>query len=153
MQIRTKRQGVIPSVRPVPTEVPLFVVPLTADRVGQDPEDIEKDATIVRSLDEAFKRFEPSVDFTHTVQETEFKAKLKFQRIKDFSPDEVLKQETGEQNDLAALHARVAVLKELRSRFAGSKVQRAWAKDEQREEILKALKAFEAEVKRIAGEP
>jgi hypothetical protein len=150
MRINVERQGVTASVRPVPTDNTMAVLPLTLDRVGQDPTNIETEGTKVQNLKEAFATFKPKIDFKHTVDDHEFSAELSFGSLNDFSPEAIRTRKTGQRNDLADLQSRIDTLNQLKVKFAQARVKRAWEQPEHRAQILQAMSEFQAQVEKIA---
>jgi hypothetical protein len=152
MRVSVDRQGVTASVRPVPTDNTMAVLPLTLERVKKDPTDIKAaDATKVSSLDDAFSQFQPKVSLKHTVDDTEFVADLKFERLSDFDPESIRTRKPGQRNDIADLQGRVDTLNQLKAKFAQAKVKRAWDEPQHRTQILEALQQFQAQIEKIAG--
>lgn len=136
----------------VPTETTTAILPMTLDRVGQECGE-DEGPTKVSSLQEAFDKFQPKIDFTATVGDegTEFKADLAFKSMKDFDPKRLMTREPGKQNDLADLQAQVDLLHRMRERFALVSVRRAWDDEAQRKEIIGALAELQDALKRLSG--
>lgn len=152
MKIVSNTPGVTASVRQVPTDATIALLPLTPDRVGVDPDKVESETpTVVGSLEEVFRAFRPRVHYRHTVDEAEFVADLEFERLADFDPEAIRTRSPGQRNDIADLHGRIEILQELRSRFALPKVRKAWEDPEQRRQILEALRLFQLQIHRIAS--
>ena len=151
--VRVTRAGVRPAPREVPTDTTLTVLPMTFDRVGQEADEDEA-PTRVSSLQEAFEQFAPSLDFRTTAgpDGTEFVAELDFKSLKDFDPKQIRARQPGKRNDVADLQARIDLLHRMRERFASLPVKRAWENPEQRRELLEAVREFEAQLRRLAGE-
>jgi hypothetical protein len=151
--VRVTRAGVRPAPREVPTDTTLTVLPMTFDRVGQEAGEDET-PTRISTLQEAFERFAPALDFRTTAGEegTEFVAELEFKSLKDFDPKQIRARQPGKRNDVADLQARIDLLQRMRERFASLPIKRAWENPEQRREILEAVRTFEAELRRLAGE-
>jgi type VI secretion system protein ImpB len=149
---KIKRQGVRMAPKEVPTETTASILPMTLDRVGQECDDSEG-PTKVSSLQEAFDKFKPSLDFKTTVGDegTEFAAKLDFKSLKDFDPKKLMTREPGKQNDLADLQSQVDLLHRMRERFAVVSVRRAWDNEEQRKEIIDAIAEFQEALKKLSG--
>ena len=82
----------------------------------------------------------------------EFVAELEFKSLKDFDPKQIRARQPGKRNDVADLQARIDLLQRMRDRFASLPIKRAWENPEQRREILEAVHAFEAQLRRLAGE-
>lgn len=151
--VRVTRAGVRPAPREVPTDTTLTVLPMTFDRVGQEASE-DDTPTRVSTLQEAFEQFAPSLDFRTTAGEegTEFVAELEFKSLKDFDPKQIRARQPGKRNDVADLQARIDLLHRMRERFASLPVKRAWDNPEQRAELLEAVREFEAQLRRLAGE-
>lgn len=150
--VKVTRTGVRAAAREVPTDTTAAVLPMTFDRVGQEsPED--EGPTKVSSVAEAFERFKPALDFRTSVGEegTEFVAELEFKSLKDFDPTKIRTREPGKRNDLADLQSRIDLLHRMRERFTTLPVKRAWESEEQRKEIIDAVKEFEDHLRRIAS--
>ena len=145
------RQGVTAAPKEVPTETTAAILPMTLARVGAEtPED--ETPTKVSSLADAFKEFQPSIDFkTHVGDEgTEFQAQLDFRSLKDFDPKQIRSRAPGKRNDIADLQSQVDLLHRMRESFALLAVKRAWENESQRGEIIGALHDFRGQLKRIA---
>lgn len=151
MRVATKRQGVTASVRPVPTDNTMAVLPLTAERVGKDPADIEAEPAKIGSVKQAFETFKPELVFKHTVDDHEFVADLAFNSLNDFSPEAMRKRQAGRRNDIADMQSRVDTLNQLKVKFAQAKVKRAWDQPDHRAQLIEALKQFEQQIAKIAG--
>lgn len=150
--VKVTRAGVRPAPREVPTDTTLTVLPMTLDRVGREaPED--EMPTKVSSLEEAFEKFRPGLNFQTTVgpDAAEFVADLQFKSLRDFDPRQIRSREPGRRNDLADLQSRIDLLHRMRERFAMVAVKRAWDNAEQRVEILEALTELQNQLRRIAG--
>ncbi len=146
-----KRTGVRSAPREVPTETTLTILPMTADRIGQEaPED--EGPTKVSSLSEAFEKFKPKLDFRTTVGEegTEFVADLEFRSLKDFDPKQIRSREPGKRNDIADLQAEIDLLQRMRERFTLRSVKRAWENPEQRKEMIAAVGDLQDSLRQIA---
>jgi len=146
-----KRTGVRSAPREVPTETTLTILPMTADRIGQEaPED--EGPTKVSSLAEAFEKFNPKLDFRTTVGEegTEFVAELEFRSLKDFDPKQIRSREPGKRNDIADLQAEIDLLQRMRERFTLLSVKRAWENPEQRKEMIAAVGDLQDSLRQIA---
>lgn len=146
-----KRTGVRSAPREIPTETTLTILPMTMDRVGQEaPED--EGPTKVSSLNEAFEKFKPKLDFRTTVGEegTEFVADLEFRSLKDFDPKQIRSREPGKRNDIADLQAEIDLLQRMRERFTLLSVKRAWENPEQRQEMIAAVGDLQDSLRQIA---
>ena len=151
--VKVTRAGVRTAPRQVPTDTTATILPMTFDRVGQECPEDEAPAK-VSSLAEAFDAFKPKLDFRTTVGEegTEFRAQLDFRSLKDFDPKQIRTREPGKRNDIADLQSRIDMLHRMRERFATLPVKRAWDNEAQRHEIIDAVREFETQLRRIAGE-
>lgn len=150
--VKVTRAGVKQAPRQVPTETTATVMPMTVDRVGQEcPED--EGPSKVSSLQEAFEKFKPALEFKTTVGEegTEFVADLEFNSLKDFDPKKIHARTPGKRNDLADLQSQIDLLHRMRERFSVLAVRRAWDNPEQRKEIIEALSEFQDALKRLSG--
>jgi hypothetical protein len=152
MEFDIQRQGVTPAVRPVPTDNTLAVLPMTADRVGRDLEDGENAAPVrINSTEDAFKQFRPKVHVQRDIGEAKFVVDHQINGLRDLEPDRVLTRTSpDQQNDLADLHGRIQILQQLRTRFAQPKVKKAWANEEQRQELIEAVRQFQQQITKIA---
>lgn len=150
--VKVTRAGVRQAPRQVPTETTASIMPMTVDRVGQEaPED--EGPTKVSSLQEAFEKFKPAIDFKTNVGDegTEFITELEFKSLKDFDPKKIGSRQPGKRNDLADLQSQIDLLHRMRERFTVLAVRRAWDTPEQRKEIIDAIAEFQAALKRISG--
>lgn len=125
---------------------------MTFDRVGKESAEDEL-PTRVSSVAEAFAAYSPKLDFrTHIGEEgTEFVAELEFNSLKDFDPKQIRQRNPAQRNDLADLQARIDLLHRMRERFGTLPVKRAWDQQEQRAEILSAVREFESQLRLIAA--
>ena len=159
--VKVIRKGVTPSIRKVPTSTAAAMLPMTVDRIGSEAGSENEEPAKVEDLPDAFRKFEPRLNFCGTAgpEETEFRADIRFRSIKDFDPDNLQKkQETrnaaGEpqylRNDLADLKTNIDLLYRLKDRWKLPTVRRAWAKEQQRQEIIAALGKLRGELERVA---
>lgn len=150
--VKVTRAGVRAAAREVPTDTTLSVMPMTFDRIGAEADEDES-PTKVSSVAEAFDKFKPKLDFRTTVGDdaTEFVAELEFKSLKDFDPTKIRTREPGKRNDLADLQGRIDLLQRMRERFTTLSVKKAWENDEQRREIIDAVREFEDHLRTIAG--
>ena len=159
--VKVIRKGVTPSIRKVPTSTAAAMLPMTVERIGSEAGSENEEPTKVEDLPDAFRKFEPRLNFCGTAgpEETEFRADIRFRSIKDFDPDNLQKkQETrnaaGEsqylRNDLADLKTNIDLLYRLKDRWKLPTVRRAWAKEGQRKEIIAALGKLRGELERVA---
>ncbi|MGO9086251.1 MAG: hypothetical protein ACLP6G_13150 [Terriglobales bacterium] len=160
--INVIRKGVTPAVRKVPTSTCAVVMPMTLERVGKEAASENEEPTKVEDVQDAFKRFQPSLDFKGRAgsEETEFKAEFRFRSIKDFDPENLqkrqeIKNENGEteflRNDIADLKNNIDLLYRLKDRWKLPTVRRAWGNEQQRKDILQALGRLREELEKVAG--
>lgn len=159
--VKVIRKGVTPSVRKVPTSTAALMLPMTVERVGSEAGSENEDLTKVEDLGDAFKKFEPKLNFRGNAgpEETEFRAEFRFRSIKDFEPDNLQKKQEvknaqGEpeylRNDLADLKTNIDLLYRLKDRWKLPTVRRAWSNEAQRREIITALGKLRGELERVA---
>lgn len=159
--VKVIRKGVTPSVRKVPTSTAAMMLPMTLDRVGCEAASENEDMTKVEDLSDAFRKFEPKLEFRGKAgpEEAEFRADLRFRSIKDFDPDNLQKRQEiknadGEsqylRNDLADLKTNIDLLYRLKDRWKLPTVRRAWSNEAQRKEIITALGKLRGELERLA---
>jgi predicted component of type VI protein secretion system len=160
--IKVVRKGVTPSVRKVPTSTAAAMMPMTLDRVNAEAASESEELTKVEDLADAFRQFQPSLQFTGVAgaEETEFRAEVQFRSIKDFDPENLQKrQEVRDaegnvsylRNDLADLKANIDLLYRLKDRWKLPAVRRAWQNPAQRQEIVNALAKLRSELERVAA--
>lgn len=161
--VKVIRKGVTPSVRKVPTSTAAMMLPMTVERVGAEAASENEDLTKVEDLADAFRKFEPKLNFRGTAgpEETEFRADFRFRSIKDFDPDNLQKKQevrnhAGEtvylRNDIADLKTNIDLLYRLKDRWKLPTVRRAWSNETQRKEIIAALAKLRGELERVARE-
>ena len=144
------RSGVAPAARKVPTSTTMTVLPMTPERAGVEVASEDEKPVAVDSLKDAFEKFKPELKFSEEIQGTKFEADLKFRSIKDFDPENLQKRQEGQgKNDLADLKSRIDVLYQVKTMWSRPAVQRAWANDGRRKEIIDALNLLRSEVARI----
>ncbi len=159
--VKVVRKGVTPSIRKVPTSTAAAMMPMTLERVGIEAASENEDLTKVEDLSDAFRKFQPSLNFNGRAgeQETEFRADVQFRSIKDFDPENLQKrQEVRDadgnvsylRNDLADLKANIDLLYRLKDRWKLPTVRRAWQNPAQRQEIVEALGKLRSELERVA---
>ncbi len=159
--IKVVRKGVTPSVRKVPTSTAAAMLPMTLERTGGEASSENEELTKVEDLGDAFRKFEPRLDFRGFAgpEETEFRAEVQFRSIKDFEPDNIQKRQeqrdpegnvTYLRNDVADLKANIDLLYRLKDRWKLPAVRRAWANPAQRTEIVNALSRLRSELERVA---
>ncbi|GGG67800.1 hypothetical protein [Edaphobacter dinghuensis] len=159
--VKVIRKGVTPSVRKVPTSTAALMLPMTIGRVGSEAGSENEDLTKVEDLGDAFKKFEPKLNFRGNAgpEEAEFRAEFRFRSIKDFEPDNLQKKQEiknadGEseylRNDLADLKTNIDLLYRLKDRWKLPTVRRAWSNEAQRKEIITALGKLRGELERVA---
>ena len=61
--VKVVRKGVTPSIRKVPTSTAAAMLPMTLERVGAEASSETEDLTKVEDLTDAFRKFEPRLDF------------------------------------------------------------------------------------------
>jgi type VI secretion system protein ImpB len=159
--VKVIRKGVTPSVRKVPTSTAALMLPMTGDRIGTEAASEREDLVKVEDLNDAFRRFEPKLNFRGNAgpEEAEFRADIRFRSIKDFDPENLQKKQeiknaNGEseylRNDIADLKTNIDLLYRLKDRWKLPTVRRAWANEEQRKEIILALGKLRSELERVA---
>jgi predicted component of type VI protein secretion system len=159
--VKVVRKGVTPAVRKVPTSTAAAMLPMTLSRVGGEAASETEELTKVEDLGDAFRKFEPKLNFRGYAgeEEAEFRAEIHLRGIKDFDPDNLQKrQETrGEEgriqylrNDIADLKTNIDLLYRLKDRWKLPAVRRAWGNAAQREEIVNALGKLRTELERVA---
>ncbi len=137
------------------------MLPMTIGRVGSEAGSENEDLTKVEDLGDAFKKFEPKLNFRGNAgpEEAEFRAEFRFRSIKDFEPDNLQKKQEiknadGEseylRNDLADLKTNIDLLYRLKDRWKLPTVRRAWSNEAQRKEIITALGKLRGELERVA---
>lgn len=160
--VKVIRKGVTPAVRKVPTSTAAVMMPMTLDRVGKEAASENEEPTKVEDVQDAFRKFNPKLDFKGNAgpEETEFKAEFQFRNIKDFDPENLqkrqeIKNEDGEtvylRNDIADLKNKIDLLYRLKDRWKLPTVRRAWGNETQRKEIIQALERLRGELVRVAG--
>lgn len=160
--IKVIRQGVVPSVRKVPTSTCAVVIPMTLDRVGKESGSENEDLTKVEDVNDAFAKFKPALSFKGTAgsEETEFCAEFNFRSIKDFDPENLQKKQeirdnegntSYERNDIADLKKNIDLLYRLKDRWKLPAVRRAWANESQRKEIIDALGRLRGELEKVVS--
>lgn len=159
--IEVKRQSVRPAVRKVPTSTCAVTMPMTLDGVRREVKSENQEPEVVESLQDAFDKFRPKLNFEGTAgeEETEFHADLRFRGIKDFEPANVMmrqevRAEDGSvsylRNDLADLKNDIDLMYRLKDRWKLPAVRRAWSNPEQRRQIIAALAELRDELSKVA---
>ncbi len=159
--VKVVRKGVTPSVRKVPTSTAAAMLPMTLERVGAEAGSETEELAKVEDLNDAFRKFEPKLDFRGYAgpEETEFRAEMQFRSIKDFDPENIQKRQeirdaegniTYLRNDIADLKTNVDLLYRLKDRWKLPAVRRAWGNATQRQEIVDALSKLRSELERVA---
>jgi type VI secretion system protein ImpB len=160
--IKVIRQGVVPSIRKVPTSTCAAVMPMTIDRVGKEAGSDTEELARVEDVNDAFTKFKPSLHFKGSVNdgETEFEAKFHFQSMKDFDPENLQRKRevrgpkgeiTYERNDIADLKKEIDLLYRLKDRWKLPAVRRAWGTESQRQEIIEALGRLRGELEKVVS--
>ncbi len=160
--VKVIRKGVTPAVRKVPTSTCAAIMPMTLNRVGQEVASENEEPTKIESAQDAFEKFQPSLNFKGYAgpEETEFKAEFKFRSIKDFDPENLQKRQevrdedgnvTYLRNDLADLKSNIDLLYRLKDRWKLPTVRRAWNNPNQRQEIIGALGKLRTALEGIAS--
>ncbi|GGG99050.1 hypothetical protein [Silvibacterium dinghuense] len=161
--VKVVRKGVTPSVRKVPTSTAAAMLPMTLERVGGEVSSENEELVKVEDLTDAFRKFEPKLEFTGTAgpEETAFRAEVQFRSLKDFDPENLQKRQevrddegnvTYLRNDIADLKANIDLLYRLKDRWKLPAVRRAWTNPAQRAEIVNALTKLRTELERVAAE-
>lgn len=160
--INVIRKGVTPAVRKVPTSTCAVMMPMNLERVGKEAASENEEPTKVEDVQDAFKKFQPTLNFKGNAgpEETEFKAEFRFRGIKDFDPENLQKRQEiknaeGEteylRNDIADLKNHIDLLYRLKDRWKLPTVRRAWGNEQQRKDILQALGRLREELEKVAG--
>jgi predicted component of type VI protein secretion system len=152
-KIEVIRKGITPAVRPVPTDTTLAVIPVTLERMGREVVDEDEEPVRVDSVDDAFRKFQPSIRFETQAgdEATEFVADFEFRSLKDFSPENIQKRVPGQRNDIADLKNAIDLLYRMKDRWSLPSVKRAWSNPAQRKQILEALARLRVELEKVAG--
>ena len=159
--VKVVRKGVTPAVRKVPTSTAAAMLPMTLERVGAEAGSETEELKKVEDLNDAFRKFEPHLDFRGYAgpDETEFRAEVQFRSMKDFDPENLqkrqeLRDEEGNvtylRNDIADLKTNIDLLYRLKDRWKLPAVRRAWGNAAQRQEIVDALSKLRSELERVA---
>jgi type VI secretion system protein ImpB len=150
--IEVTQKGITSAVREVPTDSTLLVLPMTLESVGREMEDEDALPVLVDGVDDALRKFKPSLHFETLAGEeaTEFVAELEFRSLKDFNPENVQKRTPGKRNDLADLKNVIDLLYRLKDRWALPTVKRAWSDPAQRRQIVAAVSALRRELEKVA---
>jgi predicted component of type VI protein secretion system len=138
-------------------------MPMTLDRVGKEVASENEEPTEVESLQDAFDKFQPALNFKGKAgpEETEFRAEFRFRSMKDFDPANLqtrqeIRKEDGTveflRNDIADLKSNIDLLYRLKDRWRLPAVRRAWSDPGQREVIINALGQLRDELRKVAGE-
>lgn len=159
--VKVVRKGVTPAIRKVPTSTAAAMLPMTLERVGGEVTSETEELTKVEDLGDAFRKFQPKLDFQGSAgpDETEFRAEVQFRSIKDFDPENLQKrQEVRDEdgnvsylrNDVADLKTNIDLLYRLKDRWKLPAVRRAWGNPAQRQEIVNALSKLRGQLERVA---
>jgi type VI secretion system protein ImpB len=159
--INVVRKGVTPAVRKVPTSTCAVMMPVTLERTGKEAASENEEPTKVEDVQDAFKKFQPTLSFKGNAgsEVTEFKAEFRFRSIKDFDPENLQKRQEiknadGEteflRNDIADLKNHIDLLYRLKDRWKLPTVRRAWSNEQQRKDILQALGRLREELEKVA---
>ena len=150
-KIEVIRKGIMPAVRPVPTDTTLVILPMTLERVGKEVQDEDEQPVRLDSVNAAFEHFQPALHFETTAgaDATEFVAELEFQSLKDFTPENIQKRVPGKRNDIADLQQTINLLYRLKDRWSLPPVKRAWNDPKQRQQILAALARLRSELEKV----
>jgi type VI secretion system protein ImpB len=160
--IKVIRQGVVPSIRKVPTSTCAAVLPVTIDRIGKEAGSETEELSKIEDLNDAFAKFKPSLHFKGNAgpEESEFQAAFHFKSIKDFDPESLQRKQeirgkdgeiTYERNDVADLKKQIDLLYRLKDRWKLPAVRRAWGNEAQRKEIIEALGRLRGELEKVAS--
>jgi predicted component of type VI protein secretion system len=150
--IEVTQKGITAAVREVPTDSTLLVLPMTLESVGREMEDEDERPVLVDSVDDAMRKFKPTLRFETLAGEeaTEFVAELEFRSLKDFNPENIQKRTPGRRNDLADLKNVIDLLYRLKDRWSLPTVKRAWNDPAQRKQIAAALSTLRRELEKVA---
>ena len=159
--VKVVRKGVTPAVRKVPTSTAAAMLPMTLERIGAEAGSETEELTKVEDLNDAFRKFDPKLDFRGYAgkDETEFRAEVQFRSIKDFDPENIQKRQevrdedgnvTYLRNDISDLKTNIDLLYRLKDRWKLPTVRRAWGNATQRKEIVDALHKLRSELERVA---
>ena len=151
-RIEVIRKGITPTVRAVPTDTTLVILPTTLDRVGREVDDEDEQPIQIDSIHDAFEKFNPSIRFETWVGEeaTEFVAELDFNSLRDFAPENIQKRVPGKRNDIADLQNTIDLLYRLKDRWSLPAVRRAWHEPHLRQQIVAALARLRTELEKVA---
>jgi predicted component of type VI protein secretion system len=152
VKIKIIQKATDPQKPSLPKNTTLVVLPMTLDRVGKEVGNEDEQPVSVDSVNDAFEKFQPKIDFKTLAGEeaTEFVAELEFRRLKDFDPENIQKKTPGKRNDIADLKNTIDLLYRMKDRWALPRVKRAWNDPEQRKQILAALSKLRAELEKVA---
>ncbi len=159
--IKVVRKGITPHIRKVPTSTCAIMMPMTPERVGAEAQSENEELVKVEDLGDAFRKFEPKIQFEGYAgeDEAEFKAEFRFRSIKDFDPENLQKKQEIRsddgsveylRNDLADLKTNIDLLYRLKDRWKLPTVRRAWSNEAQRKEIIAALGKLRGELEKVA---
>jgi predicted component of type VI protein secretion system len=138
-------------------------MPMTLERVEREVRSETEEPEMLDSLQTAFEKFKPELKFRGAAgeEETEFRADLRFQSVKDFDPNNIMTRQevhnedgsvTYLRNDLADLKNNIDLLYRLKDRWKLPAVRRAWSNPEQRREIIRALSQLRDELGKMVTE-
>lgn len=160
--VKIVRRGTTPAARRAPVIRAVVVMPMTMERIARGVSSEIEEPAKVNSLQEAFGHFQPKLAFSgHAGQrEAEFRADVRFDGIKDFDPEHLLKRQSvpnprGEinhgRNDLVAVKQKIDLLYRLKDRWSRAAVRRAWNNPAERTEIINAFVALRQELQKVAS--
>jgi len=161
--IKVIRKGVTAAVRKVPTSTAAMMMPMRIESVGREATSENQELKRVDDVNDAFKQFKPEYRFHGTAgpDKAEFRAEFKFNSLKDFDPNNLVKKQEikdaegnvigYQRNDIADLKTNIDLLYRLKDRWKSPAVRRAWNNPEQRQEILRALARLKDALTKVSG--
>jgi type VI secretion system ImpB/VipA family protein len=113
------------------TDKTLFVAPMN-DEAGENPQPVQ-----CRTMSEVFANFRPKADISvETEDGSTSDAEIRFERLADFLPDQVVEQSPT----LKAIQTELVVLKDLLNQLRNNKtLRRAVDSPQEREILLKGI--------------
>jgi hypothetical protein len=150
--VKISRAGVRFAPREVPTDLTVVLLPMTLDRVGRECAAHEQPMK-VNSLEEAFEKFKPRLDFRITIgeEQREVVVELELTCMRDFDPKKIRSHEPGRRNDLADLQRRIDVVQHVRERLVSRSVKKAWEIPAERERTFNDLQDLERQLHEFGG--
>jgi predicted component of type VI protein secretion system len=145
------RKGIVPHAREIETNTTMVVLPMTLEQVGKEVADEDEEPIRVDSVNDAFIKFKPNINFKTTAgpEGTEFVAEFEFNSLKDLGPDNIQKRIAGKRNDIADLKSTIDLLYRIKERWSIPRVKRAWNNPDQRKQILAAVTKLRGELEKV----